>query len=101
MSNSSRLLENLVFVDLVRRGADNLELIQVAQDISSLKTREREIRALRQGSDELKSVLKMIPNATEDRDSYRDFVAKCIASHFKGSSAVALKRLDREDVVIP
>ncbi|KAF0244407.1 MAG: hypothetical protein FD180_2528 [Planctomycetota bacterium] len=78
VSNSSRLLENLVFVELVRRGfrpnldlfyyqtrygfevdfltrrgVTNLELIQVAQDLASLKTREREIRALRQAAAEL------------------------------------------------
>ena len=76
--NQSRLLENLVFVELVRRGfkpnldlfyyqtragaevdfllrrgSENLELIQVTQDLSSLKTREREIRALRQGAEDL------------------------------------------------
>ncbi|HCU24551.1 MAG TPA: hypothetical protein DF383_05995, partial [Deltaproteobacteria bacterium] len=78
-SNGSRLLENLVFVELVRRGfqpnldlfyyptasgyevdfllrkgAKNLELIQVTQDLASLKLRERELRALRQGAQELK-----------------------------------------------
>jgi predicted AAA+ superfamily ATPase len=78
-SNSSRLLENLVFVELVRRGfkpnmelfyyqtrsstevdfflrqgSENLELLQVTENLSSLKTREREIRALRQGAEELK-----------------------------------------------
>lgn len=47
------------------------------------------------------TVLKMIPDAAEDRDSYRDFVAECIASRFEVSPAVALKRLDREDVAIP
>lgn len=77
-SNDSRLLENLVFVELVRRGfrpnidlfyyqtrsgnevdfllrrgAKNLELLQVTQNLSSLKSREREIRALRQGAEEL------------------------------------------------
>ncbi len=79
MPNGSRLLENLVFVELVRRGfqpnidlfyyqtlsgtevdfllrrgSKNLELLQVTQSLSSLKTREREIRALRQGALELK-----------------------------------------------
>lgn len=78
-SNDSRLLENLVFVELVRRGfkpnldlfyyqtrtgnevdffvregAKNLELIQVTQNLSALKTRERELRALHQASEELK-----------------------------------------------
>lgn len=77
-SNHSRLLENLVFVELVRRGyqpnlhlfyyqtkagaevdfllrtgAKNLELLQVTQNLSSLKAREREIRSLRQGAEEL------------------------------------------------
>ncbi|MBI4410990.1 MAG: ATP-binding protein [Deltaproteobacteria bacterium] len=77
-SNDSRLLENLVFVELVRRGfqpnidlfyyqtrsgtevdflirkgSKNLELLQVTQNLSSLKTREREIRALLQGAKEL------------------------------------------------
>lgn len=78
-ANTSRLLENLVFVELVRRGfkpnldlfyyqtrsgaevdfllrrgSENLELLQVTQSLSSLKTREREIRALRLGAEELK-----------------------------------------------
>lgn len=78
-SNGSRLLENLVFIELVRRGfkpnidlfyyqtrsgaevdfllrqgPQNLELLQVTQNLSALKTREREIRALRQGAEELK-----------------------------------------------
>lgn len=77
-SNNARLLENLVFIELVRRGfvpnrdlfyyqtksntevdfllskgAKNLELIQVATHLSSLKTRERETRALFQAADEL------------------------------------------------
>jgi len=76
--NDSRLLENLVFVELVRRGfkpnldlfyyqtragtevdfllrrgSENIELIQVTQNLSSLKTLERETRALRQGAEEL------------------------------------------------
>ena len=78
-ANTSRLLENLVFVELVRRGfkpnrdlfyyqtrsgaevdfllrrgSENLELLQVTQNLSALKTREREIRALRLGAEELK-----------------------------------------------
>lgn len=82
-SNDSRLLENLVFVELVRRGfkpnldlfyyqtrsgnevdfllrngSTNLELIQVTQNLSALKTRERELRALHQASGEL-SVKKL------------------------------------------
>jgi len=91
--NDSRLLENLVFVELVRRGfkpnmdlfyyqtrsgaevdflvrrgSENLELIQVTQNLSSLKTREREIRALRQGAEDLKSRrLTVITLDTEER----------------------------------
>jgi predicted AAA+ superfamily ATPase len=91
--NDSRLLENLVFVELVRRGfqpnmdlfyyqtragaevdfllrrgSENLELIQVTQNLSSLKTREREIRALRQGAEELKlRRLTVITLDTEER----------------------------------
>jgi predicted AAA+ superfamily ATPase len=78
-SNTSRLLENIVFVELVRRGFKpnvdlfyyqtrsgfevdfllrqgprNLELLQVTQQLSTLKTREREARALCQAADELK-----------------------------------------------
>lgn len=77
-SNISRLLENLVFVELTRRGfranidlfyyqtgsgteidfllrkgSKNLELVQVSQDLSALKTRERELRALYQAAQEL------------------------------------------------
>lgn len=91
-SNDSRLLENLVFVELVRRGfkpnldlfyyqtrsgtevdflvrngSKNLELIQVTQNLSALKTRERELRALRQASEELKaSHLTIITMDTEE-----------------------------------
>jgi predicted AAA+ superfamily ATPase len=79
-TNDSRLLENLVFVELVRRGfkpnlelfyyqtrtgtevdfllrraSENLELIQVTQNLAALKTREREIRALQQAAAELKA----------------------------------------------
>lgn len=78
-SNDSRLLENLVFVELVRlgfkpnldlfyyqtrtgtevdfllrKGSKNVELIQVTQNLSALKTRERELRSLRQAAEELK-----------------------------------------------
>lgn len=78
-ANTSRLLENLVFIELVRRkykpnielfyyqtrsgaevdfllrrGSENLELLQVTLSLSALKTREREIRALRLGAEELK-----------------------------------------------
>lgn len=77
-SNTARLLENLVFVELLRRGASpnsslfyfqtrsghevdflvregavNRELIQVTQSLASLKTKEREIRPLSQAADEL------------------------------------------------
>ena len=38
---------------MLRRGSKNLELLQVTQSLSSLKTREREIRALHQGAEEL------------------------------------------------
>jgi len=79
ISNDARLLENLVFVELVRRrftpnsdlfyyqttsgtevdfltrqGSKNLELIQVSQSLSSLKAREREIRGLCQAASDLK-----------------------------------------------
>lgn len=91
-SNTSRLLENLVFVDLVRRGfkpnmelfyykthsgyevdfllrrgAKNLELIQVTQNLAALKTKERETRALFQAAAELSlTKLTMITMDTED-----------------------------------
>lgn len=90
--NTSHLLENLVFIELLRRGfnpnidlfyyqtaagtevdfllrqgSKNLELLQVAQDLSSFKTREREMRALRQGADELKlSKLTVVTLDTEE-----------------------------------
>jgi predicted AAA+ superfamily ATPase len=38
----------------LRQGSENLELLQVTENLSSLKAREREIRALRQGAEELK-----------------------------------------------
>ncbi|MFN0118497.1 MAG: DUF4143 domain-containing protein [Elusimicrobiota bacterium] len=91
-SNDSRLLENMVFVELVRRGfkpnfdlfyyqtrtgnevdfflrqgSKNLELIQVTQNLSALKTRERELRALHQASMELNvSNLTIITMDTEE-----------------------------------
>lgn len=90
--NNSRLLENLVFVELVRRGfkpnidlfyyqtragaevdfllrrgSENLELLQVTQMLSSLKTRERETRALCQGAEDLKlSKLTVLTLDTEE-----------------------------------
>lgn len=79
LSNDPRLLENLVFIELVRRGfkpnldlfyyqtevgtevdfllrngSSNIELIQVSQILSSQKTRERELRSLTQAARELK-----------------------------------------------
>jgi predicted AAA+ superfamily ATPase len=91
--NDSRLLENLVFVELVRRGfrpnmdlfyyqtrsgaevdfllrrgSEGLELIQVTQNLASLKTRERETRALRQGAEDLRlRRLTVITLDTEER----------------------------------
>jgi hypothetical protein len=78
LSNRTRLLENLVFIELVRRGfqpniglfyyqtsagaevdflvrdgSRNIELMQVTEDLSALKTREREIRSLCQAAKEL------------------------------------------------
>lgn len=91
-SNISRLLENLVFVELTRRGfranidlfyyqtssgtetdfllrqgSKNLELVQVSQDLSALKTRERELRALCQAAQELNvKHLTIVTMKTED-----------------------------------
>jgi len=92
-SNTSRLLENLVFVELLRRGfkpnielfyyktrsgyevdfllrqgSKNLELIQVTQNLTALKTRERETRALFQAAAELNlKKLTIVTLNTEDR----------------------------------
>jgi len=91
-SNDSRLLENLVFIELVRRGfkpnldlfyyqtrsgtevdflvregSKNIQLIQVAQNLSAFKTRERELRSLHQASEELKvAKLTIITMETEE-----------------------------------
>lgn len=91
-SNDSRHLENLVFVELVRRGFEpnldlfyyqtrsgtevdfllregskNIELIQVTHNLSALKTREREMRALYQAAEELKTPkLTVITMDTEE-----------------------------------
>jgi len=52
---------------LLRRGAENLELLQVTQTLSSLKTRERETRALCQGAEDLKlSKLTVLTLDTEE-----------------------------------
>ncbi len=92
-SNTSRLLENLVFIELVRRGfkpnielfyykthsgyeidflvrhgPKNLQLIQVTQNLAALKTRERETRALFQAAGELHlKKLTIITLDTEDK----------------------------------
>ncbi|MBL8024583.1 MAG: ATP-binding protein [Elusimicrobia bacterium] len=96
LSNDPRLLENLVFIELVRRGfkpnfdlfyyqtgvgtevdflvrkgTENSELIQVAQTLSSLKTRERELRALHQAAQELK-VSKMTIVTLDTEETIRD-----------------------------
>jgi predicted AAA+ superfamily ATPase len=96
LSNDPRLLENLVFVELVRRGykpnldlfyyqtgvgtevdfllrkgAHNLELIQVTQILSGLKTREREVRALVHAAQELK-VTKTIIITLETEELIHD-----------------------------
>lgn len=94
-SNTARLLENLVFVELVRRGSSpnlslyyyqtrsgyevdflvregavNRELVQVTQSLASLKTREREIRALFQAADEL-GVKRLTVVTLDDEDTIR------------------------------
>ena len=97
-SNNGRQLENMVFIELLRRGYD-LEkslfyyrtsndkevdfvtrdgrkvtsLIQVSYDISKAKTRERELDALVKASEELKcDNLLIITWAVNDRIEYRE-----------------------------
>lgn len=95
-SNTSRLLENLVFIELVRRGfkpnielfyyqtksghevdflvrkgAANTGLLQVTQAMSTLKTREREIRALREAAEEL-GVRRLTIVTLETEEEIRD-----------------------------
>jgi uncharacterized protein len=95
-SNRSRLLENLVFAELVRRGFQpnsglfyyqtasgtevdfltrsqsvNVELLQVTESMSSLKTREREVRALRQAAAEL-GVKKLTIITRESQETIRE-----------------------------
>jgi len=92
VSNASQRLENLVCVELIRRGfqpnnelfyyqtrsghevdflirkeSRNRELIQVTQNLTALKTRERETRALLEASQELGSCpLTIITTDTTD-----------------------------------
>lgn len=97
-SNSGRQLENMVFVELNRRGfksekslfyyrtkADReidfvtkegsrvSELIQVSYDISAPKTRERELRALYDASAELRcDKLTLVTWDTDEQAEYRE-----------------------------
>lgn len=92
LSNDPRLLENLVFIELVRRGfkpnldlfyyqtragtevdfllrdgSTNRELIQVTHTLSSFKTRERELRSLFHAAPELRvSKLTIVTLETEE-----------------------------------
>ncbi len=106
LSNDPRLLENLVFVELVRRGfkpnldlfyyqtrsgtevdfllregSKNRELIQVTQSLSALKTRERELRSLHQAAEELKvsklTVITMDTEETIKEDGVKIHVVPC------------------------
>lgn len=95
LSNGPRLLENLVFIELARRGfkpnldlfyyqtaagtevdfllrkgSSNVELIQVSQVLSGLKTRERELRSLTQAARELR-VPKMTIVTLDTEDQIR------------------------------
>jgi predicted AAA+ superfamily ATPase len=97
-SNNGRQLENMVFIELLRRGYDLKKslfyyrtsndkevdfvtrdgrkvtsLIQVSYDISKAKTRERELDALVKASEELKcDNLLIITWAVNDRIEYRE-----------------------------
>lgn len=97
-SNNGRQLENMVFIELLRRGYDLKKslfyyrtsndkevdfvtrdgrkvtsLIQVSYDISKAKTRERELDALVKASEELKcDNLLIITWALNDRIEYRE-----------------------------
>ena len=46
------------------------------------------------------TVLAVIPDAPKNPDAYRDFIAACISKHFDVSHGVALKRLNREGIVL-
>jgi predicted AAA+ superfamily ATPase len=107
LSNDPRLLENLVFIELVRRGfkpnfdlfyyqtgvgtevdfllrkgPKNLELIQVSQILSHLKTRERELRSLTQAAHELKiSKMTIITLDTEELINEQGAKIKVVPCH--------------------
>ena len=99
--NSGRQLENMVFIELLRRGFDMKKslfyyrtsndkevdfvtrdgrkvtfLIQVSYDISKTKTRERELDALVKASEELKCNNLLL--ITWDKDDYIEYKGKCI-----------------------
>jgi Zn-dependent peptidase ImmA (M78 family) len=46
------------------------------------------------------AVLRNAPDAPRNPDAYREFVAACISREFQVSQAVALKRFDREGIVL-
>lgn len=101
-SNKGRLLENMVFVELMRRGykvgdtlfyyhtQNNREidfvlreshvvscLVQVSYDISNAKTRERELKAMEEAAKELKcGNLLLITWDTEDAVEYKGYIVK-------------------------